>query len=135
MEYSILCDMKYGNHTPWQKILESPITIILLLILIFFLAKAVWNIHRKDSFSAAKLDQANAELAQLEASQADLSKKVAYLSTDQGVDAEIRSKYLAVQRGESVAVIVGDASTTLASTTPAGSQSGWFDRLLQFLGL
>jgi hypothetical protein len=71
--------------------------------------------------------------------QQDISRRVDYLSTDQGVEAEIRTKYHAIKEGEQVAVIVdgSQAANALqsASGTQATSTPGFWRRLLRTFGL
>ena len=151
--------MKYGNRRTENRILSSPITIVGLTILIIILARATWSIREKSVASANKLSQAKSELAKLEDHQADIGQQVNHLSTEQGIEAELRTKYRAVKTGESVAVIVDNSQT--ASNSPIGRAStsssltasfdgsesvaaasqasstpllGWFSRLLRSLG-
>ncbi|MEI8249328.1 MAG: hypothetical protein WCG07_02430 [Candidatus Taylorbacteria bacterium] len=126
--------MKSHRHTTWQRIVRSPIVMIVVIVVCIILAKADWNIHEKMRTSALRLEQSQSELTKLQARQAELSGKVAYLSNDQGVESELRTKYLAVRQGESVDVIVdADQATTSTSTIPI--EEGWFTRFLHMFGL
>lgn len=131
--------MKYGNRSPWQRFISSPFSAIALLIVVIILARASFNIHSKVETSAAKLQQAQANLEKLKQRQQDVSQKVEYLSTDQGMEAEIRTKYHAVKEGEQVAVIVDDSqrsdNSVPASMTMATSSPGFFGRILHWIGL
>ncbi len=130
--------MKYGNRSLWQKIISSPISIVVGVILLAILAKATFNISVKASQSSDRLIQAQVELSKLNERNNELSSRVQALSTEQGIEAEIRTKYHAVKDGESVAIIIGDARTASvndASTTVKSGMSGWWSRLLHFFGL
>ena len=127
--------MKYGNRPLWQRIVRSPLMMIVAIVLFVILAKAAWNIHEKAALSGARLEQAHNELLKLQARQQDLSGKVAFLSTDQGVESELRTKYLAVKDDESVAVITDPDVSTTSTITPVVMQEGWFTRFLHALGL
>ena len=127
--------MRYGNRSGWKRFVRSPFTIIGAAIILVVLARATWSIHEKAVSTAQRLADAKAELIKLQAHGDDLSREVGYLSTDQGVEAELRTKYRAVKNGESVAVIVDDenaAAVAAASSTPA---IGWWQRILQGIGL
>ena len=128
--------MRYGNRSPLKKVLSSPITLIVAALLVVVLGRAAWNIHQKAVVSGMKLDQAQAELTKTQASETDLQGKVAELSTPEGVEAEIRTKYRAVRPGESVAVIVDDPATTSTSTmdVDASASISWWGRLMRFFG-
>ena len=128
--------MKYGNRPRWKQIVGSPVSLIVLLVILVALIRATWSVHEKSAASIAKLAQAQAELIKLQARDADLSRKVAYLSTNEGVQSEMRSKYHAVNDGESVAVILDDSQTAAAVNTASTTPSvGWWGRVLQFFGL
>jgi cell division protein FtsB len=129
--------MKYGNRSLTKKIISSPLSLVAVLILFVILVKATWSIHQKAAVSSQRLSQAQTELAKLEAHQKDLANQISYLSTDQGVEAELRTKYRAVKAGESVAVIVDkdqQAQVIQASSTAAVSAS-WWQKVLHFFGL
>ena len=131
--------MKYGNRSLWRTFISSPISLVVLAIVLFIVARAALNINEKVDTSAAKLAQAEAEYQRLLERQQDLSRRVGYLSTDQGLEAEIRTKYHAVKEGEQVAVMVDgtQAASALqaASGTQATSTPGFWQRLLHRLGL
>jgi cell division protein FtsB len=118
--------------------MSSPFFLIVILIVFVVLARAAWGIHDKAVMSSTKLDQAQAEFAKLKSRESDLQNQVGRLSTDQGVEAEIRTKFKGVRVGESLAVIVSNdetASVGDSSTTEAVETVGWFKRLLQKIGL
>lgn len=127
--------MKYGNRsaTRFRRIANSPFTVILLFILSFVLIKAAWNIHEKSKLTEERLRRTQTEIAKLEERHAILNKKVALLSTDEGVEAEMRTKYRAVKDGELVAVIIDEENTALA-LTPV-SDVGIWQKLLHWIGL
>jgi hypothetical protein len=132
--------MHYGKRKVVRKILQSPLVLVGVLVLFIILAKATWNIHEKASLSETKLSQMQLEFQKTGDHQRDLEKQVSYLSSEQGIESELRSKYRAVKNGESVAVIVDDEQTAAAAnasnTNGAMSQNvGWFRRLLQGIGL
>ena len=127
--------MRYGNRSPWRKALSSPLTLVGAVIILVILGRAAWNVHQKANMSSARLEQAQVELAKLTARRVDLSDKVASLSTPEGIETEMRTKYRAVRDGELVAVIVDDATTTLtvqASSTPP--TVSWWRRFLRMFG-
>lgn len=128
--------MKYGNRSPWKRFIYSPAGIIIGCIGLFILVRAAWNIHEKAVVADERLSQAQAELAGLEQQKESLSSSISYLSTPEGMEAELRDKYHAVKAGESVAVIVDDASSasstsSVASSSPADS---WWGKLVDFIG-
>lgn len=129
--------MKYGKQRKssfWKRIQSSPVLLVAALVLFIFLGRATWNIYSKAEASADKFARAQTELANLRKRESDLSRKVSYISTQQGIEAEIRTKFHAVKEGESVAVIVDEKDRnrqnqatvlTPASTTATTTRSWW----------
>lgn len=131
--------MKYGNSSLWKKFISSPFTLVVFILVFLFLVKTVWGIREKNSLSVSKLELAQAELVKLETHEKDLAGQIRYLSTEQGIESELRTKYRAIREGESVAVIVDDNQT--ASVIEASSidinkenKKSWIKKLLQFVG-
>lgn len=102
-------------------IYSRPVLIVLLLILAWVLY-GTWGIFQKERGSRANLVRVQNQLATLEARNRELSVDVARLSTEQGKEEEIRSKYEVSKPGEQLLVIV-DKSTT-ATTSPRQSGFG-----------
>lgn len=131
--------MQYGKRSAWRKIINSPFSLVILLILLFILGRAVLNIYNKARTSEIKLNQAQLELAKLKDRQSELSRKVSLLSTEQGIEAEARTKYHAVKAGESVAVIIDESQkanilSTSTSISATSTLSLW-RKFLHFFGL
>lgn len=135
--------MKYGNtgKPTTHLILRSPFVLIGALILVVILIRATWNIHEKSLVSLTKLEEAQTELTKLKDRQNDLSAKVGELSSDGGIEAEIRTKFRAVKEGESVAVILDSTNATDSTaaagnaTTTAVRAASWWQRVLHALGI
>jgi hypothetical protein len=129
--------MRSGNRSIFKKVIASPFALVAVLILSGLLAKGTWSMHQKSLATKERLAEAEAGLIRLQSRQADLSSKVTYLSTDAGIEAEVRTKYRGLKEGESVAVIVDDskqtASAVNASSTPP-TPTGWWGRLLHWVG-
>lgn len=130
--------MRRNRYRP-SAILSSPVTIVLALTVLFFVARAALRIHSRAADSSARLEKARADIAGMEAKQSDLRGKIQDLSTAEGVEASIREKYHAVEPGESVAVIVNtDAAGPAASgglSATSSSELGWWQSFLRSIGL
>lgn len=116
--------------------MHNPLVMIVAVVLLFFLARAAWNMHRSAATVSTKLAQADAELDKLQSEQQNLSSKIDDLSSPSGIESELRTKYRAVKEGESVAVIVSDDSGASASSSGATSteQRSWFGKMLGWFG-
>lgn len=128
--------MRYGNKSGIWRYVSSPVGIAVLLVVFGLLVRATWGIHQKAVDSATKLGEAQAELSRLEAHQTQLSTEVGYLSSEQGIEAELRTKYHAVKNGESVAVIVDNRNAASAEIAASSTSAGhWWQRLLQWFSI
>jgi len=125
--------------------MHNPLMMLIALALLFFLARAAWNVHRSAGLVSTRLSQAQAEKDKLDAEKQSLSSKIGDLSTPSGLESELRIKYRAVKEGESVAVIVNKDQTT-SSSSPSNllnssnssnlsRQMGWWDKMLSMIGL
>ncbi len=113
------------------RILSSKITIAVLLVLIFFVARGTWGVYQKESDSRKKLVVAERAHAELADRQDALVAQVAALKTERGVEEEIRSRYELSKPGEEVALIVDEATTT-EEEVPVRT---WWQELLAWAGI
>jgi hypothetical protein len=95
----------------------------LLLVAVFLIAialfSAVWDIARKARESAALKQQAELQLADLEARAGQLSSDIESLKTDRGKEEALRQQYALASKGEHMIVIVDPepVSTIVASSS------------------
>ncbi|MDO8590900.1 MAG: septum formation initiator family protein [bacterium] len=91
-------------------ILSSPLVLLPLAIIFFFLIRGTWNIYLKDRASVAELISSQERLAKLQDRQATLMAATKKLSTESGIESEIRDRFQMAKEGEREVVIV-DSST------------------------
>lgn len=131
--------MRYGKRSPSKRILASRTALVLSIVAFVLLSRAAWSMRSTSLLTQEKFREAENNLSKLQDREKELTAKVAYLSTDEGVEAEIRSKYRAVKEGESVAVIVDEknatGSTQTAAVQDATTSISWWGAILQRLGL
>ena len=127
--------MKYGNRSSSKRFLASPILAVILVIVLVFSSKAAWNMHSSARMSDEKLSRAQSDLLALQKRRNELATSVLYLSTDEGMEAQLRSKFKAVKPGESVVVILNDSSQASTSQTASITNTSWWRRLLNSIGL
>lgn len=80
----------------------------MLLVILFVVAKATWNVYAKEQSSNEKRDRVVAELQMLKERERTLTASITRLSTDEGVEAEIRENYRLAKPGEQLVVIVDE---------------------------
>lgn len=133
--------MKYGKRNrPGRSLLSSPFALVGALIVLVFVVQATGNIRSRVEISERRRLQAEAEKNKLIEHENKLVAEISRLSTDQGLESELRTKYRAMKEGESVAVII-DNKENLASLAGASSSENlppkttWLRSLLRSLGL
>ncbi len=99
----------------WQRILNSRLTIVVLLVASLTLSFAVYNRYVVEQDVRDRRSDTEEELSELKAHRAELEDRVEYLSNEQGMEAEIRRHFDVSREGEQVVVIMGSAPTS----TPA----------------
>ncbi|MDB5259388.1 MAG: protein of unknown function with transrane region [Candidatus Taylorbacteria bacterium] len=116
-----------------RRFMYSPWTLAALAIVVFLMAKGALNVNAKRQTSGEALGRAQLELGKLSERQKNLGTAVAYLSTPQGVETEIRTKFRVAKEGESVAVILEDAVATTSPNNAASKRGFWY-RLSHLFG-
>ncbi|MDO8482592.1 MAG: septum formation initiator family protein [bacterium] len=89
-----------------RKILSSPLVLLPLAIILFFLIRGTWNIYIKNRDSGIELRLAEERLARLEGRQSKLAAGIERLSTESGIEGEIRDRFQMAKDGERAIVIV-----------------------------
>lgn len=93
-----------------RRFLYSPLTLVPLAIVVFFLWSSVWNVYTKERETRVKREMKTAELHLLKTSTASLEAEIERLSNERGKEEEIRSKFEVARENEHVVVIVDPKS-------------------------
>src|SRR3989344_8425173 len=104
---------------------------VLLIILIFWAGSGAWNGYKKNSIIKKTHKEAQLELQTLILRQEELNKKLDLLSTDRGVEEELRTKFQIVKPGEK-AVIIVDGKSDIEKNE---NSEGMWSRIKNFLSL
>ncbi|MEI8338047.1 MAG: septum formation initiator family protein [bacterium] len=102
-----------------------------LFIVLVFLANGVWNIYQKENESSTLDSDSKTKLNSLSSQADQLTANINKLSTDAGIDEELRLKYGVVKPGEEMIVVVPDNSAT-TSTSTKSIYSKWLDKVKSF---
>lgn len=144
--------MRYSNRTLWQRIVASPLALLAAAIALVVLTHAGWNVYKRAESGAEHVAELQRRLERLDQRESELSQKVELLSSPDGLEAEIRTRFHAVRSGESVAVIVSDDASTsetasaasetrlaksdqVAASAEADEKAGLWRRLLRIFGI
>ncbi len=112
--------LEFRKKKKIQKILYSPIVLLILAIIFVILIRSLWGVYKKERLSTNNLLREQIELAKLSSREQNLASSLDDLKTELGIENEIRNKFRVVKEGEQVAVIIGDNVSSVkkvASTT------------------
>jgi|GEM_PF-1003634 len=116
-----------------RRFLGSGISFFLVLVLLVIFVQAAVGMNMKAREAKEKRALAMDELRRLEARQTDLQTEIARLSSDRGIEEELRDRYFIAKEGERVAVVnIGEPE---AGTGPQEIKKGGFwKKLLSAVG-
>jgi cell division protein FtsB len=103
-------ERRKGGITIWGFILRWAGALVLFLIM-FFTVRAAWNMYLRFAAASESEKAATAELADLKERQIEVEAAVATLSSDRGVEAEVRERYGVALPGEGRIEIVRNDNT------------------------
>lgn len=119
----------------FHKISTSNTFIVFLIILAIFFIRVALKSKDRLVNNQKKMDEINKEYKERKDYEIEISKKVDFLSTDEGAQSVLRSKFLGIKEGEAVAVIVKDENSPelKSSSTPQKIKSSFWKRLADLL--
>src|SRR4051812_32947497 len=109
-----------------RRMLYSLPSIIILLIIAFFMAKAAYHVYTKDKESAELTDSLKEKITSLSGREATIEADIERLNTDEGKVEEIKRKFNVASPGEHIAVVT-DAREKPATTTDESRP--WYKRI------
>ncbi|MBI2048247.1 MAG: septum formation initiator family protein [Parcubacteria group bacterium] len=96
----------FKRRTLFRSILYSPITASVLVILIFFVGQATIKIFKTYLETRQDYQAAIAEFEKLQNREKSIKNRIESLSTERGIEEEIRNKFGFIKEGEEVVIIV-----------------------------
>jgi cell division protein FtsB len=121
--------MRKDNSHKIKTFLSSPITLVFALIVLVFVARSAWQMNIKSRDIESKKTLADMKLTELQKEEMRLTQDIEYLSTEEGVEYYLRSKYKAVKPGESVAIIIESETTTATATPDIKSDESFWSKI------
>ncbi len=106
----------------------SRTTLIILLFILVFTAKGVFNIYLRNRESVLARNETAMRLKDLEGRKELLNLEISRLNENDGIEREIREKFNVVKPGENVAIIVPDEIVETKE-----EKSGFFERFWNWL--
>jgi cell division protein FtsB len=118
-----------------KKILYSTPALLVMCVVVIIFGRGAWGALNKDIDSAKRVDELEAKRNELVARQLELEQGIMRLSTEEGVNVEIRSKFNVTSEGEKFVVLVEPKENQgNASDTPRSFWSRWWGNLRTLFG-
>jgi cell division protein FtsB len=111
--------------------LQSPILAVVLVLFIIWGLISVTRAGLKQREAIQLRNDSQKQLVELEQKQVVLDHKIEDLSTEKGLEAEVRQRYRVVKPGEHLVIVVDNEDTSQAP----GQKSGFWAKLRMFVGL
>lgn len=120
--------IKNRENEKWKKIAIS----LALILVLGLLINSVGNVYKKKKEAERMLARMENQTAELKERNEFLNNSLEKLSTEEGIEFEIRKKLNVAEVGESVAIIVEEEPAT---STPSAKISPWQKLKNFFTGL
>lgn len=122
--------MSLKKSSKIQRIVLSLPFLILMTVLVVLVAVSALKMYQTSRGTQETVNQLEEEREELTIREQQLMNTTANLSTQRGIEEEIREKFSVVKEGERVIVLVDDPEVSATST--ANGQS-WWRSVLDFL--
>ena len=116
-----------------RKLLYSHATILLIVLVLIWLAHAVLGISQKRSIALQGREAAESELNVLRNRKQVLEDDIARLSSPDGKEVEIRSKFQVAKPGEEVIIIIDEGVYSEATSSAVKADKSFWDVIEEFL--
>lgn len=114
-----------------KAILFSKITLLLLLVPIAFLGMSVFGLYEKEREVSKRRVENEQELERLHERARALKANVHALTSERGIEGEIRDRYDVAKEGETVVVIIEEEESEPAQVSEKEEEkNSWLSRLI-----
>jgi cell division protein FtsB len=114
-----------------RRVLYSKPAVVVLLLIAVFLGNAAYNAWDKASIAKNKRMEVAAELGVLQAREAMLRERIAYLETDKGKEEELRKQFDVGKDGE-YAIVVVEKEANVPLDANRDTEKSFFERILDW---
>ena len=128
-----MLDLKSRNRL--RKIIYGKPTIIVVVVFFIFVANGAWGMYRKSTEATEKRNGAEARLAELQKREKELSDDILRLSTDRGIEGEIRDRYMVAKEGESVMIVTDPDAQKIHTVTVTGENPTVMQKMISAVGI
>lgn len=120
--------LEFYEKRKLKRVLYSwPVLVVLLIPAVYFMTVA-WHAYLKEREAHTNMLAATAELERLKERESILDKEIGRLSSERGIEEELREKYEVGKPGEHMIVLI-DKDQDQKDVSPPIRQKGFFGRL------
>lgn len=116
-----------------KRVLFSIPSLLIMAVLTVVVAVAAWNMYQTHEDTQARVQRLQAERSELASRKQAAQSAAAQISTQRGLEEEIREKFSVAKPGERV-IVLNDAERQAASSSQP-TDRGWWQRVLSVVGL
>ena len=123
------------ERTRLRRVLYAKPTIIFVAFLVALTVQAAWGIYKKSEDALARRDKVTAELASLAIREKELRQDISRLSSEEGVEAEIRGRFMVAKEGEKVMIIADPMAVEAHTVTITDNSPSFFQKMMSAVGM
>ncbi|OGD66710.1 hypothetical protein A2Z61_00510 [Candidatus Campbellbacteria bacterium RIFCSPLOWO2_02_35_12] len=98
--------MDFHEKRKFKRLLYSKLSLIILALIVIKLSFSVFDMYKKERDTRLKRIEQKNILYEFKKREKDLSDEIKRLSSEKGIEEEIRSKFEVGKKGESVVLII-----------------------------
>ncbi len=118
-----------------RRALYAKPTILLIALAIVFVGQGAWGMYNKSREAKARADDANQKLTELRERSDELSRDIELLSSERGVEEEIRDRFMVAKEGENVMIVADPEEQKVHSITVGDEKPSTLQRILGAIGI
>lgn len=123
--------MRHSLTTKKKSWFQSPMVAVVLVLFVIWGGVAVIRAYAKQREAVVNRNASKRELKEVQQKQVELSANIENLSTDRGLEAEVRNRYRVAKPGEQLVIVVDNKD----GDTAVAKKPSFLERLRQFVGL
>lgn len=123
------------ERTRLRRVLYAKPTIIFVAFLVALTVQAAWEMYQKSYDALARRDKVTAELISLTEREKELHKDISRLLSEEGTEAEIRSRFMVAKEGEKVMIIASPMAAESHTVMITDRSPSFFQKLMGVVGL
>ncbi len=123
------------QRSMFRRALYAKPTIIMIALLTAFVTHGAWGMFQKSTEAALRADDANARLGELRSRSDELTTDIKLLSSERGVEEEIRDRFMVAKEGENVMIVTDPEEKKVHSITVVDEKPSSLQRMLGAIGI